>query len=77
MEYKKCQHCQSSIMIRKSFTITNLTGHEFNVDGEMYCGKNCFLSYNSISSKSGTSQNKENNSYLTMLIKDEMELKTT
>jgi len=77
MEYKKCLNCQSSIMIRKSFTITTLTGYEMDIDSELYCGKNCFFSYNSILSKSDTSLFKEKNSYLAMLIKEDMKLKTT
>lgn len=79
MEYKKCQHCQSSIMIKKPFIIKTLKGNELEVDGELYCGKNCFLSYNLIieASKLDTSQNKEKNSYLSLLIKEEMKLKTS
>jgi len=77
MEYKKCRNCQSSIIIQKSFIINTLKGIEMDIDGELYCGKNCFFSYNSISPKLDTSLYKEKNSYLAMLIKEEMELKTT
>jgi len=77
MEYKKCLNCQSSIIFQKSFIITTLTGCEMDIDGELYCGKDCFFSYNSISSKSDTSLYNEKNSYLSMLIKEEMKLKTT
>ena len=74
MEYKKCLNCQSSLIFQKSFIVTTLKGYKMHIDGGLYCGKDCFLSYNSIieSSKSGTSQNKEKNSYLGMLIKEEM-----
>ena len=80
MEYKKCNHCQSSLIIRKSFTITTLKGNKINVNGDMYCGKDCFLSHKFIkngmlksSPKSDTSQNKQKNKLLGELIIEEME----
>jgi len=46
MKIKKCKHCQTSLIIFKSFTVTTLQGDKIIVKGDLYCGKNCFLSKN-------------------------------
>ena len=96
MEYRKCQNCQSSLLTRKIFSVTTLEGVKIFVNPDMYCGKDCFLSYKVIkngilnyefkssfndlcnnpfilSSKSGTSQNKESINLLARLLHESME----